>query len=315
MTSRATRSSTRRSDKSEAVDFTASPARKTQPIRLKRTIEIEPVAILRKLTAASTNLAYETLTLLRDKQLRLLKRDGQVPTFIRRQLQLGEVADCALAQAAAATLVFAQEEAGTAICISSSGLLLTCSHCLAEDEASLDRDAPHWLLFACGQVVKTKCVAWDGMRDLALLQVTAATEPAVTSAWGQCRPPLGFPFVRVSESRPCRNTPLLCIGHPGSEDLESSQLGVETGYDVLHISTGKFCGMAKNQDAQDNSDIGALMHNCWTYWGHSGAPLLTESNGELTGLHSSWDEETGMRRGVGWEAIKSFLNTWVEIGD
>lgn len=57
----------------------------------------------------------------------------------------------------------------------------------------------------------------------------------------------------------------------------------------------------------DNAEIGALMHDCWTYWGHSGAPLVDAKAGGLVGLHSSWDEETGMRRGIGVEAIVEFL--------
>lgn len=59
--------------------------------------------------------------------------------------------------------------------------------------------------------------------------------------------------------------------------------------------------------AQDNSEIGALMHDCWTYWGHSGAPLVEVRSGLLVGLHSSWDEDTDMRRGIGGEAIGAFL--------
>lgn len=56
------------------------------------------------------------------------------------------------------------------------------------------------------------------------------------------------------------------------------------------------------------------MHDCWTYWGHSGAPLLERRTGQLVGLHSSWDEETGMRRGVGCEAIAGFLEGWTTFG-
>lgn len=86
------------------------------------------------------------------------------------------------------------------------------------------------------------------------------------------------------------------------------------------------------------------MHDCWTYWGHSGAPIVGrrsqggsrrgggerakrrgrrkakfergegegegrgEGGGMLMGLHSSWDDTTGMRRGVAWEAIRAFLH-------
>lgn len=50
---------------------------------------------------------------------------------------------------AGAALVFAQEEAGTAVCISHhQGLLLTCSHCVAEGPAEANATRGKWLLFA-----------------------------------------------------------------------------------------------------------------------------------------------------------------------
>jgi len=100
---------------------------------------------------------------------------------------------------------------------------------------------------------------------------------------------------------------LTCIGHPGSVDLETSKADVKTGYDVLHVSEGLFRGYAPDQDLHVNSDIGALMHGCRTYWGHNGAPLVERKTGRLVGLHSSWVDETGMRREIAWETIGEFL--------
>ena len=133
------------------------------------------------------------------------------------------------------------------------------------------------------------------------------------------KPTPTFPYINISDSMVAEKGRLVCIGHPGSEDLEAEVEGRKTGYDVLHISAGAFRGYSEGQDVHDNSEIGALMHDCWTYWGHSGAPLVRrgrkgmevgvveEGSGELVGLHSSWDDETAMRRGVGLEAIKVFL--------
>ena len=198
----------------------------------------------------------------------------------------------------AAVLVFAQEEAGTAVCVSARGLFLTCSHCVAETEDELDWDQIHWLLFASGQLVAAKSICWDSKRDLALLQIVKATGEG---------PENGFPHVEFSQQAPSARSQLLCIGHPGSEDLQASTPGVQTNYDVLVLSEGTFKGLAKGQDPQDNSEIGALKHNCWTYWGHSGAPLLDRRSGMMVGMHSSWDDKTGMRRGVPWEALREFL--------
>jgi hypothetical protein len=66
--------------------------------------------------------------------------------------------------------------------------------------------------------------------------------------------------------------------------------------------------MIPDVDPQDNSEIGTLKHDAWTYWGHSGAPLLRRVDGSLLGLHSSWDDSTAMRHGVPLVAIKSFLS-------
>lgn len=95
------------------------------------------------------------------------------------------------------------------------------------------------------------------------------------------------------------------------------EAGVETGYEVLCVSEGRFRGYAEGQDVQDTEEIGALMHSYWTYWGQSGAPLVekTARMGErLVGVHSSWDDETGMRRGVGVEAIREFLGEKADLG-
>lgn len=69
-----------------------------------------------------------------------------------------------------ATLVFAQDCAGTAVCVSPDGLLLTCSHCIAESEEEYltgkDGGATRWLVFASGCVVQTEFVAWDAQLDV-----------------------------------------------------------------------------------------------------------------------------------------------------
>jgi hypothetical protein len=205
-----------------------------------------------------------------------------------------------------ATLVFAQEEAGTAICISEEGLLLTCSHCVAETNEDLDYSKSHWLLFASGRVVEAKCIAWDSKRDVALLRIVSA-QPGSNGTDPGTIEPRDFPSITIATSPPPLDTTLVCVGHPGCEDLESVLPGVKTNYDVLHVSVGAFRGYAAGQDLQDNSEIGALQHDCWTYWGHSGAPLIEKSTGRLVGLHSSWDDVTAMRRGVPLEAIQEFM--------
>ncbi|KAM0431020.1 hypothetical protein ACHAPT_005657 [Fusarium lateritium] len=195
-----------------------------------------------------------------------------------------------------ATYIFAQEQAGTAVCVSPDGILLTCSHCVAESASELTQNPIHLLLSSKGAMVSARVMAWDPTRDLALLMIVAAEPPH--------RP---FPYARLAASPPKTNTRLFCVGHPGSEDLEAERRGVPTEYDALVLSEGTFRGLASGQDPQDNSEMGSLKHTCWTYWGHSGAGLFDRKTGMLVGVHSSWDEDTGMRRGVPFEALLAFL--------
>ncbi|KAK8045488.1 AT hook domain-containing protein family protein [Apiospora rasikravindrae] len=256
------------------------------------------------LTQSHTGLSRTDHALLAKKQAWLARNAVSIPQGFARNRA-----------AVDATLVFGQEEAGTAVCIASEGLLLTCSHCCVDEEGNRPgRSKIHWLIFSSGTVVGAKRIAWDEKRDLALLRIVKA-QPHDDDVGRRSRALLGeggqsdgqFPSVKVATEPIALSSKMMCIGHPGSEDLEADEAGLKTGYDVLHASTGRFRGHFEGQDVQDNSEIGALMHDCWTYWGHSGAPLLAWTTGQLAGLHSSWDDETAMRRGVALEAIREFL--------
>jgi len=260
------------------------------------------------LTQSITGLDKNNLAILRKKQQWLREFEITIPP-VRNGIDVTTAVN--------ATLVFAQEDAGTAICISPKGILLTCSHCVAESIEELENHKVKWLIFASGQVVRAECIAWDSSRDLALLQIIACQrQPTVTLPSSSSTSPVcsqSFPSVMPADFSPPLRVALVCIGHPGSEDLEASEPGIKTNYDILHVSTGVFRGYALGQDVQDNAEIGALMHDCWTYWGHSGAPLVDQHSGRLVGLHSSWDDRTGMRRGIGLEAIKTFLDEHEEL--
>ncbi|KAF6235748.1 hypothetical protein HO173_005943 [Letharia columbiana] len=79
-----------------------------------------------------------------------------------------------LLHALASTLIFAQHEAGTAICIDPAGWILTCAHCFGDDETEYQADSRRrWLLFYTGLAVQVECRVWDPKRDLALLKIVA----------------------------------------------------------------------------------------------------------------------------------------------
>ncbi|KAJ7913899.1 AT hook domain-containing protein [Mycena leptocephala] len=259
------------------------------------------IQLIVALTVQTTSLRASDLRILQRKRSWLRSYSPAVPSRVPLDL---------FASALAATLVFAQEAAGTAVCVHRGGLVLTCAHCVAETPTELARAKKRgcWLLRSDGSAVRAVCVSWDPKRDLAALRIVAAEGTA--GGESDATAPVQFPFLEIAPAAPKRGARLLCIGHPGAEDLEAVVPGAKTGYDTLYASTGCFRGLAPGQDPRDNSEIGALMHDCWTYWGHSGAPLVSvqEPSGRLVGLHSSWDDETGMRRGVGWEAVREFLD-------
>ena len=302
----------RRNEQADVLEKSIpEPGRPT--FQLKRQDQI-PVEILpTTLTSTKTALSRKELATLNSKRQKLLSSPSQADNSITKLVKRSKN----LAAAARATLVFAQHEAGTAVCIAASGLVLTCAHCVAESPKEYAAAKPTWLVFSSGQVVRAECVAWDQKRDLALLRITAADRLAEHAEASSI---MLFPFAEIAKQTPLfapgdkQTTRLICIGHPGSEDLEAadSSQPILTDYDVLHVSRGYYHGLASDQDVQDNSEIGALQHDCWTYWGHSGAPLIDAKSGEVVGLHSSWDDETGMRRGVAWEALHEFLEEWCE---
>ena len=289
------------------------PAPGLPTYQLKRQYPIPVEIFPNTLTSAKTGLTREELATLNSKRQELLSSPSQAGNSITKLVKISKT----LAAAASATLVFAQHEAGTAVCIAASGLVLTCAHCVAESPEEYAAAKPTWLVFSSGQVVRAECVAWGQKRDLALLRITAADRLAEHAEASSI---MLFPFAEIAKQTPLfapgdkQTTRLICIGHPGSEDLEAadSSQPILTDYDVLHVSRGYYHGLASDQDVQDNSEIGALQHDCWTYWGHSGAPLIDAKSGEVVGLHSSWDDETGMRRGVAWEALHEFVEEWCE---
>ncbi|KAJ7832942.1 AT hook domain-containing protein family protein [Mycena olivaceomarginata] len=233
------------------------------------------------------------LTLLRQKQRKL--RTQAISTLASLPNDSPQ-----LRTALEASLIFAQAEAGSAVCVDSAGWVLTCAHCIAETEEEY-RDsgaAPRWLLSYTGLAVRVECRVWDFQRDLALLQITAVEV--------ESGPVAAFAFLCPAAHAPAPKTRVVCIGQPGQDDLESTSAR-RTNYPFIFVSSGIFRGLVPGVDPHDNAEIGTLMHDAWTYWGHSGAPLIHAAEGSLVGLHSSWDDETGMRHGVPHTAIVAFL--------
>ena len=55
--------------------------------------------------------------------------------------------------------------------------------------------------------------------------------------------------------------------------------------------------------------VGPQRHSCWTYWGHSGCPIVCADDGraDIVALHNSWDDSNGQRHGVPLRALREFV--------
>jgi len=71
----------------------------------------------------------------------------------------------------------------------------------------------------------------------------------------------------------------------------------------LWVSVGEVVDVAKTPTRRG---LGRLKHACWTYWGHSGCPIVDE-RGELVGVHTSWDDRDAARHGACLEDVRGFL--------
>eukprot|EP00471_Norrisiella_sphaerica_P001163 CAMPEP_0184484364 /NCGR_PEP_ID=MMETSP0113_2-20130426/6088_1 /TAXON_ID=91329 /ORGANISM="Norrisiella sphaerica, Strain BC52" /LENGTH=420 /DNA_ID=CAMNT_0026865333 /DNA_START=223 /DNA_END=1485 /DNA_ORIENTATION=+ len=215
---------------------------------------------------------------------------------------------------------FVQPEAGTGVHIG-QGFILTCAHVVCADEDGNEEeikkgDTPNGLasmkkaaidagkarigrekivMFPSGQVFKGECVfameSADGTYDCALLRLQSLKADT--------------PFSRVhgtKETLSSNEERCFCIGNPSSIDLESPNYrSIEFVPKVWHLSVGSLQGPSTRKDVR------GTVHSCWTYWGHSGAPLFS-AEGKVIGLHSSWDTDTGARISVGFNWILSFLS-------
>lgn len=260
---------------------------------------------IRLLTKGSTlpHISSDDLAILRAKQIQLRKTRQSIEAEVA---SFPAAVRGAIATVLSSTLIFAQHEAGTAVCVDEQGSILTCAHCFGESQSEWRRQKKKWMLFYTGHAVLVECRKWDNQRDLALGRIIALEldeETPSTSISVQSV----FSFVKVSHDEPNVATPIACVGQPGRDDLEATSPGRKTTYNLVEISSGRYRGLVPDVDPQDCSNIGSLKHDAWTYWGHSGAPLIRLSDGRLIGVHSSWDDQTAMRHGVPSVAIRGFL--------
>ncbi|MCO5168639.1 MAG: trypsin-like peptidase domain-containing protein [Planctomycetes bacterium] len=179
------------------------------------------------------------------------------------------------------------------------GLVLTCAHNLFPQGVDVDDPRLEALMslpgipveFPDGTVMRGHCKAVDRARDLALLELVSPRASLLFGEREAVAAARRLPFVRLAAQDPARGAWLACIGTPSERTAEHGE---------FHVSTGRALGQA------DGAGPARLVHDAWTFWGHSGAPLLDEG-GRLVGVHASWDARRGTRRAVPVSAVREWL--------
>jgi S1-C subfamily serine protease len=169
-------------------------------------------------------------------------------------------------------------------------LVLTCAHCLMGDGVEGARSV---VIDARGQTYTARCVAADAVADLAIVEFPVTEECTLEAV-----------FVADEAKYPMR---VLCCGNP----MEPGR----GGYPPFHVSLGVAEDVAEgdtdpsvpNRGFGYGTDLGGLKHTAWTFWGHSGSPIVDADTGILVGIHSSWNDKTGKRHGVSLPVIRRFL--------
>ena len=117
--------------------------------------------------------------------------------------------------------------------------------------------------------------------------------------------PAGLTAARVAPPGGDRvGVAVVAVGNPHDRDLEAPEGSAprEMGYTPFWVSVGEVLDVAETP----SGGLGRLKHGCWTYWGHSGCPIVDE-RGELVGVHNSWDDRDAARHGACLEDVRSFL--------
>jgi hypothetical protein len=198
------------------------------------------------------------------------------------------------------------DEFGTAVCINEKGYILTCSHAVPPFEDDKTKESLY--IFPNGEIVKTLTLEKDNKIDLALLKIIEIYENGNFIKISKF-PEKKFIYSKIKELKEENEKigeNIFCIGNPCFTMYNDNNKLEKNNYKPFWISFGKIKGYLKDKIYCKN-ELGPLIHNCWTYWGHSGAPIFN-FDGELIGMHNSWNEKNADRHGNSLLGINKFLS-------
>ena len=196
---------------------------------------------------------------------------------------------------------------GSAVCINEKGYILTCAHAAPPFEDDNTKESLY--IFPSGEIIKALTLDKDEKIDLALLQIISVFKNNkfinIKNLTNK-----KFPYAKIkiplNSKNESKGKNVFCIGNP-CFTMEDDDGKIENNdYKPFWISFGKIKGYLKDP-IFCKDDLGPLIHNCWTYWGHSGAPIFN-FDGELVGMHNSWNEKNANRHGNSLLGIIKFLS-------
>ena len=193
---------------------------------------------------------------------------------------------------------------GSGVCINKKGYILTCAHAAPPYEDDNTKESLY--IFPSGEIIKALTIDKDEKLDLALLKIV---EIYKNKKFIKINQKNIFPYAKIKTPENNQNEKIrkniFCIGNPCFTMNDDEGKIENNEYKPFWISFGKIKGYLRDPIYCKN-DLGPLIHNCWTYWGHSGAPLFN-LEGELIGMHNSWNEKNGDRHGNSLLGINKFL--------
>ena len=197
------------------------------------------------------------------------------------------------------------DEFGTAVCISEKGYILTCSHAAPPFEDDNNKESLY--IFQNGEIVKALTLEKDDQLDLALLKIIEIYENGkFTKIENFPEKKFNYSKIKISSLNEIIVENVFYIGNPCFTMYDDDGKLENNKYKPFWISFGKIKGYIKDGIYCKN-DLGPLIHNCWTYWGHSGAPIFN-TNGKIVGMHNSWNEKNANRHGNSLLGIIKFIS-------